>query len=343
VLARLRSTVASRRAVVGCLLLVGLATAGCTGAGGSAERASGPCTGVTLGDVRGPQPDYVRGELDPFPGSDAVCRALWLPRADRWFVPQGVALDGRTAWVSGYRWRAGYGNRPCRLLHVDLRTGRLLGDQPRLDGAVPDGPPVFCHHGGGLAMDEHGLWVAETRRLWLVDPARVGHPDAVRRVWRLDRPVSGGLLVTGREGRFGLGDFSLTRDSGMHWFRFADLLAPGVTTLGAEPAGPSRVPALRRTVAPRYAQGGAVDPDGPRAAYLTTSLSTCGLLLTPDGRALALGPGAEGIAFDGHGGLWAVLESGARSYQEQGRPLVPMLVRYDVDQLLAGPEATCDW
>ena len=253
------------------------------------------------------------GGLDDYPGSDAVCRALWLPRADRWFVPQGIALDGQTAWVSGYRWREGYENRPCRLLHVDLRTGRLLGDQPRLDGAVPGGPPVFCHHGGGLARDEHGLWVAETRRLWLVDPARVGRPGAVRRVWRLDGPVSGGLLVTGRDGRFGLGDFSLSHDSGVHWFRFADLLAPGVTTLSAKPAGPTRVAALRRTVAPRYAQGGATDPDGRPAAYLTTSLSTCGLLLTPDGRRIGVGPGAEGIAFDGRGGLWAVLESGART------------------------------
>ena len=330
-------------ALVTWLLLAGLTTAGCTGVGDSAERPPGPCTGVTMADVRGPRPDYVTGELDEFPGSEAVCRALWLPRADRWFVPQGVALDGRTAWISGYRWREGYGNRPCRLLHVDLRTGRLLDDQPRLDGAVPDGPAVFCHHGGGLALDGHGLWVAETRRLWLVDPARVGRPGAVRRVWRLDPPVSGGLLVTGGDGRFGLGDFSLHRDSEMHWFRSTDLLADGVTTLGAEPAGPSRVPALRRSVVPRYAQGGAVDPDGPRAPYLTTSLSTCGMLLTPDGRRLALGPGAEGIAFDGRGGLWAVLESGARSYQQQGRPLVPMLVRYDVEQLLAGEAETCDW
>ncbi len=335
------------RTVLAGLVVAALATAGCSWVGDSAERpdrrASGPCSGVTLDDVRGPRPDYVRGELDDYPGSDAVCRALWLPRADRWFVPQGIALDGRTAWVSGYRWREGYGNRPCRLLHVDLTTGRLLGDQPRLDGAVPDGPSVFCHHGGGLARDEHGLWVAETRRLWLVDPARVGQRGAVRRVWRLDRPVSGGLLVTGRGGRFGLGDFSLSHDSGLHWFRFADLLAPGVTTLSAKPAGPTRLAALRRTVAPRYAQGGAVDPDGPRAAYLTTSLSTCGLLLTPDGRRVGVGPGAEGIAFDGHGGLWAVLESGARSYQEQGRPLVPMLVRYDVRQLLAGGDASCGW
>ena len=335
------------RVLVAGLLVAGLVLTGCSWVGEQVERSDaapdGRCSGLALADVVGPRPGYVSGDLDAFPNDGAVCAGLWLPRADRWFVPQGIALDGRTAWVSGYRWRKGYGNRPCRLLHVDLRTGRLLGDQPRLDGAVPDGPPVFCHHGGGLALNEHGLWVAETRRLWLVDPSRVGERDAVRRVWRLDHPVSGGLLVTGRDGRFGLGDFDLDRDSGMHWFRYADLLAPGVTSLSARPAGPSRVPALRRSVSPRYAQGGAVDPDGRRAAYLTTSLSTCGMLLTPDGRRLGFGPGAEGIAFDGRGGLWAVLESGARSYQAQGRPLVPMLVRFDLEQLLAGEDETCSW
>ena len=334
------------RAVVAGLLACGLLLAGCTWTGDSAERPTGPCSGLTIDDVRGPRPGYITGRLDGFPNDHAVCAGLWLPRSDRWFVPQGIALDGRTAWVSGYRWRKGFGNRPCRLLHVDLRTGRLLDDQPRLDGAVPDGPPVFCHHGGGLALNEHGLWVAETGRLWLVDPDRVGEPDAVQRVWRLADPVSGGLLVTGRAGRFGLGDFHLDRDSGMHWFRYDDLLRPGVTTLTARPtaaARPSRVAASRRTVAPRYAQGGAVDSAGGGRAYVTTSLSTCGMLLTPDGRRLGFGPGAEGIAFDGRGGLWAVLESGARGYQRQGRPLVPMLVRFDLDQLLAGEAETCPW
>lgn len=308
-------------------------------------RSLGPCEGVGLDDVRGPLPSYVEGDLDAFPNDSAVCRALWLPRADRWFVPQGVALDGRTAWVSGYRWRSGFGNRPCGLLRVDLRTGRMLAYQPRLEGQVPDGPPgIWCHHGGGLSVNEHGLWVAETGRLWLVDPRRVGRGDSVRRVWRLDDPVSGGLLVQGRDGAFGLGDFHLRRDSAVHWFRYDDALRAGVTTLTARATGrPSRLAADRRTVAPRYAQGGAVDPAGGRAPYLVSSLSTCGILHTPDGRRLALGPGAEGIAFDGRGGLWAVLESGARSYQRAGRPLVPMLVRYDLRQLRQGVEESCDW
>jgi hypothetical protein len=319
-----------------------LALAGCTGPSDSTTGA-GRCSGVGAADVRGPHPAYASGDLAVVPGADAVCRALWLPRADHWFVPQGVALDGHTAWVSGYRWRPGYGNRPCRLIQVDLRTGRLLADQPRLEGAVPGCPRTFCRHGGGLALTDAGLWVAETQRLWLVDPDRVGGPDAVRRVWRIEPPVSGGSLVAGRAGRFGLADFHRGRASGLHWFDYRDVLDPAVRSLGEEPGGPSRAVALRRTEAPRYAQGGAVDPSGPASPYLVSSVSTCSMLLTPVGRRVATGPGLEGVAFDGRGGLWAVLESGTRPYQRMGRALVPMLVRYDVRRLLDGPDADCPW
>jgi hypothetical protein len=307
----------------------------------------GRCSGVRLEQVRGPRPSYVDRELDRFPADRAVCRALWLPRADRWFVPQGVALEGRTAWVSGYRWREGYGNRPCQLLRVDLRDGRRLAFAPRLEWRRPDGSEAFCRHGGGLARTGHGLWVAESRRLWLLDPVRVGHADAVLRVWHLPEPVSGGLLVTGDE-RLGLGDFRKRGTGRLHWYDPAALLGDGVRELGGRlgpgvDADPGVAPAVRVTRVPRYAQGGAADPRGRRQPWLVSSLSTCGVLHAPGGREVAFGPGAEGVAFDRDGGLWAVLEAGTRAYQEQGRALVPMLVRLDVDRLLAGEDAACPW
>ena len=91
-------------------------------------------------------------------------------------MPQGLALDGRTAWVSGYRWRKAYGDRPCRLLRVDLRTGKLLASTGQLTGSVGERRSTFCRHGGALSLDRHGLWLAEADRLWLVDPDRVGTP-----------------------------------------------------------------------------------------------------------------------------------------------------------------------
>jgi hypothetical protein len=158
--------------------------------------AGGPCSGVTLSQVRGEQPSYVDRELDRFPADRTVCRGLWLPGANQWFVPQGVALQDRTAWVSGYRWREGYGKRYCRVMRVDLRDGRVLADERRVAWERPDGSTALCRHGGGLALTRHGLWIATSQRLWLLDPSRIGRDDPVVRTWQVAKPVSGGLLDT---------------------------------------------------------------------------------------------------------------------------------------------------
>jgi hypothetical protein len=234
-------------------------------------------------------------------------------------------------------------------MRVDLRDGRLLADERRVEWERPDGSTALCRHGGGLALTRQGLWIATSQRLWLLDPDRVGREDAVVRVWHVEEPVSGGLLVTGRGGQLGLGDFHKRGSAPLHWYNAEDLVAPGVravsgrATRGAEPDLTAAAP-VRVTRVPRYAQGGAVPPRGGRGApYLVSSLSTCGILHTPGGRDVGFAPGAEGIAFDRDGGLWAVLESGSRPYQQDGRPLVPMLVQLDVARLLAGEDADCSW
>ena len=76
-----------------------------------------------------------------------------------------------------------------RVLREDLRTGRLLADRPRVRGSVPGGPEVSCRHGGGAALDRHGLWLTESSRLWLLDPGSLD----VLRVWRLEDPAQGAL------------------------------------------------------------------------------------------------------------------------------------------------------
>ena len=303
------------------------------------------CAGAHLDDVRGPRPSYVAGRLASFPNDDAVCRALWLPTADRWFVPQGLTLDrstdGRTAWVSGYRWHRGFGERACRLLHVSLRTGRLLASTDRVAAEVYGPSPTFCRHGGALVEDRHGLWIVESNRLWLVDPDRVGRPDQVRRVWRLAPRVRGSVLVAGSRAVLGIGAW---RDAGpdrMRWFRDRDLLAPGVTELvaGGQPDA-TRVAPVRTSSTVRRVQG---TTRGPGGVWSTASTTYCGVLVPPDGRRIGFAPGAEGLDLVGRGRVWAVLESGSRNYQRDGRPLVPMLVQLDVRRLLRGERATCDW
>ncbi len=256
-------------------------------------------------------------------------------------MPQGLALDGDTAWVSGYRWRQAYGDRPCRLMRVDLRTGKVLASTTRLTGSVGDRRSTFCRHGGALSLDRHGLWLAEADRLWLVDPARVGRQDQVLRVWRTVRPVRGSALLDGSRSELGLASFADRRAGVTRTFAYRDLLAPGVTTL---------VPtAVAGPVVGRPGADVVRDPPGagddPRPRWCLVDLVDLDLRPArhagrPPGRVRARGRG-PGVRRHGH--VWAVLESGARHYQEAGRPLVPMLARFDVDALLAGPDETCTW
>ena len=326
-----------------------LAVTGCTALGYSEQSAvarAGPCRGVHSDDVRGRVPSYAGPRLARFANDAAVCQALWLPTADRWFVPQGLVIEGDSVWVSGYRWHRGFGERACRLLHVSLRTGRLLGATDRIEAPVYGPRPTFCRHGGALSRDRHGLWIVESNRLWLVDPARVGHADQVLRVWRLGPGVRGSVLVDGSGSELGIGSW---RDAGpgrMRWFRYRDVLAAGVGDLvvGGR-TGPTRARPVRTSTTIRRVQGVArgrgrgVTP----GLWSTSSTSTCGMLVTPGGRRLAFVPGAEEVAFDARGRLWVVSESGARNYQRDGRPLVPMLSRVDVRQLAAGSDADCGW
>ncbi len=328
------------------LLCVAAATVSCTATAGDAagrpDAASrSGCPGVHFDDVRGPVPSYAGTRLARFANDQAMCRGLWLPTADRWFVPQGLALDGGTAWVSGYRWRRAYGDRPCRLLHVDLATGRLLASTDRLTGSVGERGPTFCRHGGALSLDRHGLWVSEADRLWLVDPARVGHGDPVLRVWRTEHPVKGSAILDGSAGGLALVSFVDGGPGRTRWYSYRDLLADGVTTLVAGPARrPTQAGPRRTTSAVRRVQGVTRTPSG---VWSTSSVTTCGMLLTPGGRRIAFAPGAEDLELDGRGRLWAVLESGARNYQRDGRPLVPMLAQFDVRTLLDGQPETCSW
>jgi hypothetical protein len=335
------------RVVVAVVLLLSLAA--CT-SGRAAERpdgaARGPCAGVGFDDVRGAVPSYAGTRLARFPNDDAVCRGLWLPTADRWFVPQGLALDGDTAWVSGYRWHRGFGERACRLLHVSLRTGRLLASTDKVEARVYGPRPTFCRHGGALSLDRHGLWVVESNRLWLVDPARVGRRDQVRRVWRLEAPLRGSVLVDGSRAVLGVGGWRGSGPGRMRWFRYRDVLAPGVTALVAGGApGTHQAGAVRTSATVRRVQGAsrARGPGAGPGVWATASTSSCGMLVAPGGRRFGLVPGAEGLEFDGRGGVWVVSESAARSYQRDGRPLVPMLSLVDVRQLLRGRPAGCDW
>ncbi len=323
-------------AAVASLAALGVLASGCTpdGASGSPSASVGPeepalegCGPVAYDDVVGRAPSYLDGPLDAFPNDHAACVGVWLPETRTDFVPQGLAVRGRTAWVSGYdHGRVGY--KYCRVMRVDLRTGERLAQQARVDGRIGLRAPVGCRHGGGLAMDEHGLWLAEKRRLWLLDPSTL---ETVR-AWAVVLPVWGSFVVSDDDGRLGLGGFAEERPTTMHWFDPADLLAPGVVAVT-----PSL--AVDEQSVPARGQGAFhADLDRPGAeggrVWFVRSTTRCGMLDGGPRHHLGFLPGAEGAAAVQGDRLWVLSESTAAPYVRQGgRPVVPQIVRFDLSAI----------
>jgi hypothetical protein len=304
-------------------LAVALLAAGCTAddSGPAPDRRTG-CGPISWADVRGTPPTYLeRDELDRFPNDHAVCAGVWL-RTGRGFVPQGVAVRGRQAWVSGFDGDAPLHHRYCVLERYDVRTGELLDRLDPVAGRVGDRDPLSCRHGGGLVRDAHGLWLIETSRLWLIDPGTLD----VRRVWALADPLRGSFSLHA-DGRLGIGRWYPHRAAQVDWFDTDEIVASGALDI---------TPAMStgHTAAPRSTQGGVWAALGGRraAAWFAQSVTRCGILAGPEGsRRHAFVPGAEGMDLVGDHTLWVVSESGTRHYQKLGgRPVLPQLLRLDV-------------
>lgn len=323
-------------------VVLGLVTSACTDAAGresippraGAGNVAGPggCGPVRYDDVRGPAPSYVDGPLAEIPNAHALCRGRWLPATGARFVPQGLVVRGHRAWVSGYNHRSrAAGGDTCRVIVVDLRTGEEIRHRAAVAGVWRPGTPS-CQHAGGLALDRHGLWLAQRRKAWLLDPETLD----VRRGWSLTGRLRGSYLVTDPSGRLGFGGFHSERSRPLHWLDPAVLLEPGRLEVGPDDAEEIRS-------GPPDAQG-AVWADlgpGPAQVWFTRSTTSCGELWGGSRRRFAFLPGAEGLAV-ARGKVWVVSESTAAPYfRRGGRPVVPALAQYDLRDLARWERSTC--
>ena len=305
----------------------------------AAAKAKFRCNGISHREVRGLEPTYTRKKLAHFPNRNTLCHAIWLPRPRRNFVPQGFAVtDANTAWVSGYRHRAGYGKRPCQLLRVGLTTGRRVDFHTSIWGRVGQRPRTYCRHGGGILERNGLLWVVEKNKLWLVNPKQSGRRLNARRVWRLESPVRGSAVVANSKS-IGLVPFRTRGPAYVHWFNIKRLMRPGVLDLAVRRQGRKQLGTVTRTRIPTYVQGATM---ASGRLFLARSSLSCGELVTPTGRRIALVPGAEGIQFGSHNRrLWAVSESGAFPYVRSRKPLTAGVSKFGWGRLIDGQPSRC--
>jgi hypothetical protein len=292
------------------------------------------CGPISYGDVRGRAPAYLDTDrLDRFANDHAVCAGVWL-RTGRGFIPQGVTVADGSAWVSGFNGASPVHYRYCIIQRVDVRTGKVLDRLDPVAGQVGDRDPLKCRHGGGLVLDEHGLWLVETTRLWLIDPETLD----VERVWALTPPLRGSFALIDGSGRLGVGRWYPHRRAQVDWFEADTILGSSVLDVTEELSSGS-------TSAPRATQGAVWGSfGGHRAgAWFAQSVTRCGVLVGPEGtHRRAFVPGAEGMDLVGDDSLWVVSESGAKRYQDLGgRPVVPMLLRLDVSDFARWQRPHC--
>jgi len=331
----------SARAVAAALaatLVVGLTA--CSGKAESREPGSGRrgvalegCGPIAYDDVAGRAPSYVDGPLADLPNDHAMCAGLWLPRTSADFVPQGLVVRGHTAWVSGYdEGRSRVGSDTCRILRLDLRTGEEIAQRAPIQADPAPRGPANCRHAGGLSMDEHGLWVSQFTKVWLLDPDTFD----VLRVWHLVDQVRGSFLVHDGRGRLGVGGFHGDRHWPLHWFEPDVLFEPGRLDLtpddaaAVQPGPPAGQGALWADLGP-----------GPAQVWFARSNTYCSELWAGPRRRFAFLPGAEGVSY-ARGRVWVVSETTAAPYFLDGaRPVVPTLAAYDVSDFRRWERSDC--
>jgi hypothetical protein len=148
--------------------------------------------------------------------------------------------------------------------------------------------------------------------------------------------VRGSFAVIDGNGRLGLGRFRAENPARLWWFDVDALLGSTAYELDeGDAVGSVRIPS--DTQGALWAELGGVGP----GLWLARSNTSCGVLVGPDGVSRSFVPGAEGMALTGPDRLWVVSESGSRLYQDKGRPMTPMLARFDTSGMRRWLEPTC--
>ena len=278
-------------------------------------------------DILGAKPAYLTTPTSEFANMQAASNQIWVPGLDDEYVPQGLAIDGRSLLVSSYRSGDVKQTRgPCRIFRVDMESGREIA---HFDA------PAACGHAAGLANVSGGLLVlADIHDLWRIDLEQAFKDGNTRRALRGHVKLAGEL-----EGHFAtfdgadlwIGMYTVTKDAArakMH--RLALRVFDEFDGRAID-----EKQALETIPVPPLGQGAAFDGE---KLWMAASSSRIGALYCLDRRTgaviarYAILNGIEGIAFDEARKLWAVSEAGSKKYQHWPQ-LLPILFQVDIAKL----------
>jgi hypothetical protein len=285
------------------------------------------CGPPPIDRVVGQRPSYLPRELSRLWGDGAICRARWLGGAAGRFVPQSIAVDGATAFVSGYDDQADAERGQCRVMQLELPSLRVVVAQKGLGGRLPNGATALCGHAGGVVVDDADrLWVTDTNLLFLLDRTRLGTDQAVRRVWRLDPEVRGSTGLFHPAKGLGLGRYATDGSGRFDWYDPDTIIASSSALL--EPSATE--PVLNGL---QGAAHGRLRSTASRATWRTHSGPGCGVLLGPGGQRVPVARGIEGLAFGPSGRVWMLSETSVRKWWDEGEWVIPQVLGYSAARL----------
>jgi hypothetical protein len=264
---------------------------------------------------------------------NAACEAVWVPTVlppwpnDQGFVPQGLAVSGGTALVSGYM----FPGFRCRIVGVNLETGASTGTYDL---------PTYCRHAGGISIDGAGrIWISDTRQvgsdeigklILLRNPADLFSGDPRPIFSEIEIGLKGSFLVDSGANLW-IGNYTKTGPGSIYKFPISSYLLPRV--LARQPIELAASTGLRSV--PRKTQGASFNGT---ALWASSSTSTWGELRAGASGVKAFGPGTEEILFSG-GCLWAVFEAGSKRWPTKSFTVV---ARFDPGLITGtGPSASC--
>ena len=267
------------------------------------------CGPLTYAEVRGRAPSYGPRPLGRFANDHAMCAGVWAPGADRWLVPQGMAVAGDgTAYLAGFDGTKPARQRYCSVERIDLRTGRLMVRNDPVRGCVGGAAPIICRHGGGL----------RARRARAV-AGRDGPPVAAR------PGDARGAAGSGRSRRRSAGRSRCTT-ARAGWGSAGSPSARTGRSTGSTPR-PCWRPARswsgsatpRRRCGRRVGRRGPCSPTstaGAPALWFVRSHSACGVLVGPRRQRRGFIPGGESMSLDQDGRLWVASRIGVAALPE---------------------------